>query len=402
MLLQSKPISGLLTPLAFLLLLTACGGSHSAAPSASASQVADKTAAPASNAVGSSTSLPAPPQPSAAPASPALTPERAKSPTLLVTHSKSDYVSFLEPASGTYDKLVVGRAPFAAALGPQHRAYVSTAEGIAVIDTAMRKRLALVPYLSSVGANPRYGEYRAGGMGLAVSPDGKQVYVGVYLGSSASQLEILDTDTLTMTARVPVGMRPFDVVVAPDGHEVYSIDHDGYTVTAVDPKTRKSRTFEAAPFGKGGFEKPHYAAVTASGQLLLPYQGHGLVVLDPASGQYTVKPLTGNTHQEGVALTDDGKQLLIVGIGAAGSATGQPNLTVLDTATYTERILPLTRLHQMVAVSPDAKTAYLTGGVTYADTGWDGMTVIDLAAGTAREIALPDYPLDVQVLPDLH
>ncbi|MNR59787.1 hypothetical protein D3C85_1811190 [compost metagenome] len=52
----------------------------------------------------------------------------------------------------------------------------------------------------------------------------------------------------------------------------------------------------------------------------------------------------------------------------------------------------------MVAVSPDAKTAYLTGGVTYADTGWNGMTVIDLATGSTREIALPDYPLDVQVL----
>ncbi|MGG1514738.1 YncE family protein [Paenibacillus oryzisoli] len=186
MLFHSRPVSGLLTPLTLLLLLAACGGGHPLAPAASAS--------------------------------PAPTPATAMKPTLLVTHSKSDYFSFLDPASGTYDKLVVGRAPFAADLGPQHRAYVSTAEGIAVIDTALRKRLALVPYLSSVGQNPRYGEYRAGAMGLAVSPDGKQVYVGVYRGSSASQLEILDTDTFTMTARVPVGIRPFDVVVAPDGH----------------------------------------------------------------------------------------------------------------------------------------------------------------------------------------
>ncbi|WP_204787656.1 hypothetical protein [Paenibacillus oryzisoli] len=314
-----------------------------------------------------------------------------------MTHSKSDYMSFLDPASGRLEKLVVGKAPFAIAKGPNHRAYVSTAEGVAVIDTKTRTRLALIPYQANVG-KPRFGEYRSGGMGIAVSPDGKFVYVGVYLDGGKSQLEILDTEKLAMTGRVAIGVRPFDVVTSLDGREVYSIDHDGYTVTAVDPFGLKSRTLEAAPFGKGGFEKPHYAAVRGDGRLLLPYQGRGLVVLDPKSGSYTTEPLTGNTHQEGVTLTPDGKQLLIVGIGSAGSATGKPNLTVLDVNTYAEKIMPLTRMHQMVATSGDGRYAYLTGGVTYADTGWNGMTVVDLTSGSTREMELPDYPLDVQLL----
>ncbi|MDQ0917890.1 YncE family protein [Paenibacillus sp. V4I5] len=372
----------ILTPLTLLLLLIGCGSRPDAA---------------------------APVPTTSAPSAPSTTPANSPKPTntsppdasetiLMVTHSKSDYISFLNPASGSLEKLIVGQSPFAIAEGPNHRAYVSTAEGIAVVDTQLRKRVALVPYQADVG-KPQFGEYRPGGMGIAVSPDGRFVYVGVYLpGRSKSQLEIMDTDNLTMTGSVSVGIRPFDVVTSLDGREVYSIDHDSYSVTAIDLASNKARTLEVAPYGRGGFEKPHYAAVRSDGRLLLPYQGRGLVVLDPVSGKYETKPLTGNTHQEGVALTPDGKQLLIVGIGAAGSATGKPNLTVLDIAAHAEKIIPLTRMHQMVSSSSDGRYAYLTGGVTYADTGWNGMTVVDLQSGAVRDFEIPDYPLDVQLL----
>lgn len=71
---------------------------------------------------------------------------------------------------------------------------------------------------------------------------------------------------------------------------------------------------------------------------------------------------------------------------------------MLDIATYAEKIIPLARMHQMVASSADGRYAYLTGGVTYADTGWNGMTVVDLASGAVRDFEIPDYPLDVQLL----
>lgn len=394
MLFQNKSLFARLTPLTLLFVLIGCSSNT---PSTTTILNPTRISTPAPS-VTTSTAPTSTPSPSTNPAKVKPSPSASAATTLMVTHSKSDYMSFLDPASGQFEKVTVGKAPFAIAEGPDHRAYVSTAEGVAVVDTKLRKRLALVPYQTKVGTS-RYGEYRSGGMGIAVSPDGKFVYVGVYLDQGgSSQLEILDAEKLIMTGRVPVGKRPFDVVTSLDGHEVYSIDHDGYTVTAVDPFSLKSRTLEAAPFGKGGFEKPHYAAVRADGCLLLPYQGRGLVVLDPKSGSYKTEPLTGNTHQEGVTLTPDGKHLLVVGIGSAGSATGTPNLTMLDVNTFKETILPLARMHQMVAASADGRTAYLTGGVTYADTGWNGMTVVDLATGTTLEFELPDYPLDVQLL----
>lgn len=322
----------------------------------------------------------------------------APSYSLVITHSKSNYISFVNPESGVIDKQVeVGMAPFAGELDGRGRVYVSTAEGVAVVDMKQRKRVALVPYQSPID-RIKFGEYRPGGMGIAVSPDGKFVYVGVYLPGKGDKVEILDTEKLAFIGAVTVGTRPFDVVVSKDGNQVFSIDHDSYSVTVIDAQKRTARKVEVAPYGKGGFEKPHYAVVREDGRVLMPYQGRGLVVLDPATSSYETEPLTGNTHQEGVALTADGSKMLIVGNGAAGSATGKPNLTVLDMRTMGERIISLSRVHQMVAASPDGRLAYLTGGVTFADTGWDGLTIVDLEQGTTRELSLPDYPLDIQIL----
>jgi hypothetical protein len=50
----------------------------------------------------------------------------------------------------------------------------------------------------------------------------------------------------------------------------------------------------------------------------------------------------------------------------------------------------------MVAVSPDGRWAYLTGG--YLLGGWDGLTIVDLQARTTRELPVPDRPQDIAVL----
>src|SRR5215217_4041390 len=109
----------------------------------------------------------------------AVTPsESAPGPTLLVTNSAARHVSFVDPAKGVISQIEVGAAPWGIALAPSNRAYISTAEGVAVVDTLGRKLLALIPYRARIGT-PQFGEYRPGGMGIAASPDGKRVYVGV-------------------------------------------------------------------------------------------------------------------------------------------------------------------------------------------------------------------------------
>jgi len=109
-----------------------------------------------------------------------------------------------------------------------------------------------------------------------------------------------------------------------------------------------------APLGNGGWgswDKPHYAALRPDGRLLLPFQGHVLVTLDPTTGSASEQPLRANTHQHGVALTPDERHLVIIGTGPAGPATAAPRLTLLNLATLAEDEIPLNLPHERVALS---------------------------------------------------
>ncbi|MEU0759914.1 YncE family protein [Streptomyces microflavus] len=326
---------------------------------------------------------------SAAPkTSPAPAQGTARTPrgTLLVADFGSDTVTFVDSGrdgSGRGGKAIgsveVGTAPYGLVVGDDGRAWVATAEGVAVVDTQRRTRLALVPYGTETGPVTT-GEYRGGGMGIALAPDGRHVYVGVNVPDGNGTVEVIDTATREVTGTAPVGRRPFDVDVSPDGREVYATDHDSFDVTAVDARTLKTRRMEVAPYGTegglGSWLKPHYAVVRPQdGKLLLPFEGERLAVLDPRTGEVAIERMTANTHQHGAALAADGT-LLVVGTGPIGPDDEDPSLTV-RTPDGKERIVPLDGPHEDVAVSEDGRTAYVTGGFT-RDGYWNGITVVDL------------------------
>ncbi|MGW1247553.1 hypothetical protein [Streptomyces sp. NPDC002535] len=320
--------------------------------------------------------------------------------TLLVADFGSDTVTFVDPARGATGSVVVGTAPYGLALGKDGRAWVATAEGVAVVDTATRRRLALVPYETDTGPVTT-GEYRGGGMGIALAPDGRRVYVGVNVPGGNGSLEVIDTAALRVTDTVQVGRRPFDVDVSRDGAEVYATNHDSFDVTVVAAGTLEPRRVEVAPYGTegglGSWLKPHYTAVRPSdGKLLLPFEGERLAVVDPRTGRTTVEPMTADTHQHGAAVTADGT-LLVVGTGPIDPDEDEgPSLTVRAPG-GAERVYPLEGPHEDVAVSEDGRTAYVTGGFT-RDGYWDGLSVVDLDTGDVRRLAAGSRPLGVVVL----
>jgi hypothetical protein len=59
----------------------------------------------------------------------------------------------------------------------------------------------------------------------------------------------------------------------------------------------------------------------------------------------------------------------------------------------------MSRLHEQVALSPDGRLAYITGGHTFSNAGWDGVSVVDLQRRSVTDLAVPDRPLDIQILP---
>ncbi|MFE7384334.1 hypothetical protein ACFU9F_28720 [Streptomyces zhihengii] len=340
---------------------------------------------------------------SAAAGSPAAPAPSGRTPSgsLLVADFGADTVTFVDPARGAFDSVEVGTAPYGLVVGDDGRAWVATAEGVAVVDTAGRTRTALIPYETDGIGPPEHGEYRGGGMGIALAPDGRHVYVGVNRPGGDGTVEVVDTASLEVTGTADVGRRPFDVDVSRDGREVYATDHDSFDVTVVRADTLATRRIEVAPYGTegglGSWLKPHYAVVRPSdGRLLLPFEGERLVVLDPASGESRVERMTADTHQHGAAITADGT-LLVVGTGPIDPSSDEgPSLTV-RAPDGRERIIPLDGPHEDVAVSADGRTAYVTGGFT-RDGYWDGITVVDLDSGDTRRLPAGSRPLGVAVL----
>ncbi|WRH26588.1 hypothetical protein GC088_15025 [Arthrobacter sp. JZ12] len=333
------------------------------------------------------------PAPSKVPA-----PQPSNPALIAVTDAAGDSLLLVDPGDAeepVVGSITVGQAPWDV-YATEGMAFVSTAEGVAVVDVGKQRRTALIPYLNAP-QRLAYGEYRPGGTGIVASADGTTAYVAVLRTDGTSVLERIDVTAGRVTGSVEVGLRPFDILMSPDGSEVYTVDHDSFSVHVVDTETLKARRIEVAPFGTEGglasWEKPHYAALDSRGRLLLPFQGLVLAVVDPSSGAVAVEEMIANSHEHGAALADG--RLLVVGTGPFGSATGQPNLTLRDLGTGAERVLPLDRLHENALAWTDPASgrdyALLSGGYT-RDGYWSGITVVDLQTLELREIEVPGRP----------
>ena len=318
--------------------------------------------------------------------------QAAGRPALAVTLHERGALALVDARGRLVARIAVGPAPWGVAVVGD-RAYVATARDVAVVDLSTRRVTDRVRYRTPVGP-ARTGEYRAGGMGIAAAPGGRRIYVGVHPREGGpGRLEVLDTRRGEMVGAVPIGTRPFDVLAARDGSEVYTIDHDSYGVTVVDAATLSARRRRIAPRGGGAFEKLNYGALDPRGRLLLPINGEVLAVFDPRAGAVTTRRLRARVHQAGVTLSRG--RLLTVGAESLG-ARG-PSLSIYDIRRRRERLVVLRRPHEDIVASRDGRTAFLTGG--YTRGGWDGLSIVRLRDGRTLEAPLAGQPLGIASLP---
>lgn len=260
----------------------------------------------------------------------------------------------------------VGRTPRGIALNTDSTfAYVANANGdsVSVINTATDAVIDSV----RVASNPYF---------LAVDPNGPQVYVP---GFASNAVSVINTTTNTATqitdasfqnptgaAVNPLPSRGFAYIVN------YSFGNALGSVTLIDTET--NTVTASVPVGK----EPRYVAVTPDGnRAYVSNSGDNTVsVLDLTTSPPTVTDtLTGFSDSAGLAVTPDGTHVYVTNI-------GDDTVTVVrtsDNATVGTINMGSGASPMQVAFTPNGSIAYVT------NPGLGTVAVIDTATGTVTQ-----------------
>jgi YVTN family beta-propeller protein len=298
-------------------------------------------------------------------------------PFAYVGNNHTNTVSVIDTASNTVVATVpVGNFPIGVAVTPDGKLVYVVVEGpaaVSVIDAANNTVVATVP----VGDEP---------VGVAVAPDGKHAYITrqCRVCLSPGTVSVIDTATNTVVATVTVGASPSGIAVAPDGKRAFVANEGSNTVSVIDTATNTV----VATVPVGNF--PDGVAVTPDGKhvYVTIVDTNTTLVIDTASNTVVATVPVGN-FPIGVAVTPDGKRAYVAN-------EGSNTVSVIDTVTNAVVAAPITvgNLPRGVAVTPDGKHAYVT------NAGSTTVSVIDTATNTVvATVPVGNSPQPVGIIP---
>ena len=277
-----------------------------------------------------------------------------------ITNSGDNTVSVINTATNTVTATVpVGTGPYGVAVTPDgKKVYVMCPEddcgaidpgSFYVIGTSTNTVIATVP-LGGVGGGP---------VGVAVSPDGTKAYATTYAG-----VTVIDTATNTVTAGFGPGFMLRGVAFNPAGTKAYtaSLDYPG-DVRVIDTATNTVTGLSLA------MDSYFAVAVSPDGTKVYVTNDVSVIVIDTATNTVTATVSVGSSPN-GIAVTPDGTRVY-----AANYASN--TTSVIDTATNTvTATVPVGRNPHGVVVTPDGKKVYV------ANRGSNTVSVIDTATNT--------------------
>ena len=85
--------------------------------------------------------------------------------------------------------------------------------------------------------------------GIAVSNDGKRIYLATGRGNSVA---VIDGETLSLITLVPVGQRPWGIALSRDGKKLYTANGLSNDVSVIDTATNRVLTTIKAGDGPWG------------------------------------------------------------------------------------------------------------------------------------------------------
>ncbi len=203
--------------------------------------------------------------------------------------------------------------------------------------------------------------------GLALSPDGKTLYVTLFNNGTLAAADLSTYDAETGEAKiteVPVGSSPERVVVSADGTKIYVANRGGKTPEAgetldtddpvvVDPKTYKASTGTVSVVSSGGMMEDAAHAVT--------------------------KTISVGLSPTDMTISADGKRLFV-----ANANNDSVSVIDTDSGSVVETIATSPAPEHLAASSPNGLALSKDGATLYVSLGGDNaiaVMALDVAAG---------------------
>jgi YVTN family beta-propeller protein len=282
-----------------------------------------------------------------------------------ITNAGSGTVTVIDTATDNVTATLsyVGSNPDGVAVSPDgKKVYVansdwdniSAIDTVSVIDTATNTFTDMI----EVGQWP---------WGIAVSPDGNTVYV---TNDGSDTVSVINTSNNTVTATVPVGVDPRGIVVTPDGKTVYLTNSDWWNnISAIDTVFAIDTATNTVIANVSVGNRPWGVAVSPDGTKLYVanYGSNTTSVIDTATNSVAATVPVG-WGPVGVAVSPDGEKVYVV------SYHYPYTVSIIDTATNSvTATVNVGKFPHGVAFTPDGKKAYVTSD------GSDKVYVIDTA-----------------------
>ena len=255
------------------------------------------------------------------------------------------------------------------------KVYVADEEAstVSVIDTASFKLIRSIP----VGQGPH---------NVQVAPDGKLVWVTNNgdpgktdektpqrppksdhgMAAGGGEVWAIDTTTDAVVAKVPVGMHPAHVVVAPDGRTAYVANGGENTVSVLDIAAR--RVIETIPVGA----TPHGMRISPDGKQawVANLKGGTVSVIDTRARKETAQIAVGKGPAQ-VGFTPDGRLAFV-------SLSAENAVAVVDPASRKVlRKVSVGTVPIQVYATPDSRLLLVANQGTREKPG-NTVSVIDL------------------------
>jgi YVTN family beta-propeller protein len=284
---------------------------------------------------------------------------------------------FIDTATQTVvDTIFIGKyVKFIAVTPDGKEAYVGAGDGtVSVINTQSRK----VTHTISIGGF----SYE-----IAVTPDGKEVYA---VGNKA--VFVIDTKTHEVSETISVGDTSCSIAMTPDGKQAYVSIMGG--VSVIDTKTRS--VTHTISLGDGPTRYlPHAIAITPDGKQAYVDNRGSILVFDTTTKKLVKSIPTGkNVGADEIVFTLDGKKAYVIK-DHFKSEPPRYEIAVIDTkARQVIRNMEVAGHPYTMDITLDGKQVYMT------DVAKDLITVMDIQTDTVSgTIPVGDHPVQVVIAP---